>query len=232
MGLMNRMSKRGNQRWKEFELLITKIQQQVAPDARVRHNHRITGESGRKRQLDVTISQDIGLFHIFIVIECRHYRRPVTIDKLEAFATKLKDVRASQGVMISVSGFDDGAKAVAAQHHIRLLSYREAYELDWKKAFGSESWCKFTYSIVHDLTCGVFFDNQSYLTIPTDSTLYNSLREPVLTPLQVFEENKLDILRDIGIGPFTQILKVIQPLYLRIVGDFRQIMRNVNHRRI
>jgi hypothetical protein len=49
-----------NPKWKQFETIIADIHQQLAPDAVVRHNHRIVGKSGRKRQLDVTVSQNIG----------------------------------------------------------------------------------------------------------------------------------------------------------------------------
>jgi len=54
--------------WKEFETLIAKIQAEVAPGAEVRENEVAIGKSGRKRQLDVTIRQTVGLYLVFIVI--------------------------------------------------------------------------------------------------------------------------------------------------------------------
>jgi hypothetical protein len=50
----------------------------------------------------------------------------VGIEKVEAFVTKLRDVGASQGVMVSNTGFDAGAKAIAKDNLVTLLSYRQA----------------------------------------------------------------------------------------------------------
>src|SRR5215216_5921872 len=84
-----------NPQWQQYEKLITKIYQQLAPTAEVAHNRRIMGVSGRRRQIDVLISQDISNFPIRVVLECKRYTRPVTIDKVEAFAQKLQDMKAN-----------------------------------------------------------------------------------------------------------------------------------------
>jgi hypothetical protein len=115
-----------SQGWQEFERLIAQLHREVAPSAEVRHNRRVQGWSGRRRQLDVTISQRVGPYSAFIVIECKKYRRPVSIEKVEAFASKLEDVAASHGVMISHKSFDAGARAVAKRKSITLLTYQEA----------------------------------------------------------------------------------------------------------
>lgn len=126
--------------WKEFELLIARLHETVSPGATVRHNHRLRGKSGRKRQLDVTISQRVGLYDTLIVIECRKYVRPISIEKVESFASKLEDVGATHGVMITNSDFDIGARAVASRKGITLLTYREATEMDWHEATRSDAW--------------------------------------------------------------------------------------------
>ena len=100
-------------KWKEFESLIAALQKQTAGDATVLHNQRVKGRSGRMRQIDILISQKVGLYPVFIAIECKRHRRPVGIDKEEAFVTKLRDVSASQGVMISNTGFDAGLSRCA-----------------------------------------------------------------------------------------------------------------------
>ena len=56
--------KAGSKKWQEFETLIADLQAQAAPDAVVRHNHRIKGKAGRLRQLDITISQKVSLFPV------------------------------------------------------------------------------------------------------------------------------------------------------------------------
>ena len=137
--------------WKAFEELIATIQRQTAPTATVRHNHVITGRSGHRRQLDVTLSTRVGLNDVFIVIECKLYRRPVGIEKVEAFASKLGDVNASQGAMISPAGFTRGAQSVAQKFNIGLWSYRAAVEADWQAVMGPNAWATFTISTVEDL---------------------------------------------------------------------------------
>jgi hypothetical protein len=134
--------------WKAFEELIALIQKQTAPSATVTHDHRIMGRSGRLRQLDVTLSTRVGLHDVLIAIECKHSRRRVGIESVEAFATKLRDVNASQGAMISEAGFDAGAQAAAGQLNIGLWTYREAVETDWRALLGPAAWMTFQLSTI------------------------------------------------------------------------------------
>lgn len=120
--------------WKQLELIIVEIQKQLAPDAQVRHNHQVKGRSGRIRKLDVTITQHVGAYPVFIVFDCKHRTtRPIEIGDVEAFAVQVEDVNGSLGVMISDSSFDGGAKAIADMKNIVLQTYRKAHETDWKK---------------------------------------------------------------------------------------------------
>lgn len=171
--------------WQEFELLITKIQEDAAPDALVRHNHRIVGDSGRRRQLDITISRNIGLFPVLIVLECKHYKRPVGIDKVEAFVTKLSDVRASEGVMVSKSGFDAGAIAVAQRHGVTLLTYREAEEADWEAITGSETWINLYWTSYEEVTINAVLSDGTQLPIPSNASFRDSDGIEVLTTKQI-----------------------------------------------
>jgi hypothetical protein len=80
---------------------------------------------------------------MLVVIECKDYKKPVGIEKLEAFAQKLNDVGANLGVMISTSGFDEGAKVIATQNRIMLRTYREAQGQDWNNLLGNKAWFSF-----------------------------------------------------------------------------------------
>ncbi len=131
---------KNTERWKEFEQLVAQIYRQATPEATVKHNFFITGKSGRRRQIDVSIESTQGLHTYFTVVECKRYARRVGIRDVEAFVTRLQDVRANKGVMVSVIGFDDGARAQAAQHNVTLLSYREARETDWENVADPASW--------------------------------------------------------------------------------------------
>src|SRR5690349_25084321 len=126
--------------WREFELLIKRIHDELEPRGVVRHNHKIRGRSGRKRQIDVSITRTIGLTKVLVAIECKRWKRPVGIERVEAFASKLRDVGASDGVIISPSGFQEGARSSAMDNRITLLTYRDARDADWKRLLGEKAW--------------------------------------------------------------------------------------------
>lgn len=130
--------------WEELEIIVTKIQKQLAPEADVRHNHRVVGKSGRRRKLDVTISQKVSSFPVFIVFDCKRHSKSVKLKDVAAFAMQIEDVDATLGVMVSSSGFDAGAKAIAKQKKIILQTFRKAGETDWKDLVGEGAWSVLT----------------------------------------------------------------------------------------
>lgn len=131
-------------KWREFEELVKKIYAQATPEATVRHNYFILGKSGSRRQIDVSIEARQGLHNYLTVVECKDYARPVGIGDVDAFATKIRDVRADKGVMVSSKGFDEGARGQAKENNITLFSYRQASETDWHQAGSASIWFRFT----------------------------------------------------------------------------------------
>lgn len=126
--------------WELLEIIVADIQRQLASNAEVRHNHKVVGKSGRKRKLDVTVSQKVGTSPLFIVFDCKKHKRTVKLKDVAAFSEQLDDVGASLGVMVSNLGFDAGAKAVARKNNILLQTYRKAGEADWKSLLGEQAW--------------------------------------------------------------------------------------------
>jgi DUF971 family protein len=56
--------------FKELELLVAKIQRQLAPRADVLHNVHVDGrKSGTKRQIDVLVREQVGQYDIKIIID-------------------------------------------------------------------------------------------------------------------------------------------------------------------
>jgi hypothetical protein len=146
--------------WKNFEEIITKIQKDAAPDAIVQHNQKIKGKSGRLRQIDVLLTKKIGFYSVLIAIECKRHRRRITIEKVESFKMKLTDIGASYGVIISSSGFDEGAKATAKMHNISLLSYTHAKEIDWQNLTGSNAWMTAYLTKIEDLKINIILKDK------------------------------------------------------------------------
>lgn len=158
--------------WTEFEKLVATLHEQLAPDAEVKHNTKVTGLSGRRRQIDVAIRKRIGLYKTLIAIECKRYARPVGIDKVEAFATKLEDIKASHRVMVALSGFDEGAQAIARRKNITTLSYREANELDWRQLTNSESTIKFIVFNIPSVNFSIQYDGVGPPCITSETEIY------------------------------------------------------------
>jgi DUF971 family protein len=66
---------------RELEILVARIQQQLAPKADVRHDVMLDGRySKRKRQVDVLVSEKIGQYDPRIVIDCKDYKGDYALD--------------------------------------------------------------------------------------------------------------------------------------------------------
>jgi hypothetical protein len=109
--------------FKELELLVAKIQKQLAPGADVLHNVHLDGrDSGVKRQIDVLVREKIGQYEIKIIIDCKDYNKPADVNDVGAFNTLLHDVGAQKGVLVCPKGFTGAAKTMAERYQIDLYS--------------------------------------------------------------------------------------------------------------
>ena len=93
------------------------------------------------------------------------------MEQVEAFVTKLKDVRASLGIMVSDRGFQAGAKAVAGQNAIRLLTYAEADSTDWRGLFGGEYAQRIVVCRLVKMACKVRCGPRGFTKLPLGTRL-------------------------------------------------------------
>jgi hypothetical protein len=108
---------------RELEILVTKIQKQLAPKAEVLHNVMLDGRNSKiKRQIDVLVRERVGQYEIQIIIDCKDYNRPVDIKAVEEFYGTQCDVGAQKGVLVCPKGFTAAAKTRAAGLQIDLYS--------------------------------------------------------------------------------------------------------------
>jgi hypothetical protein len=114
-----------SEKWKHFERVVAAIHKAADRPADVRWNEIIDS-----RQFDVTIRFRRGLYEYLTVIECKDYQSAVPVDKVEAFITKARDVKANCIVMASTAGFQSGAQEVALRHDVTLIHVTESAELD------------------------------------------------------------------------------------------------------
>ena len=121
-----RLEHKVHNKWRHFERLVAAIHQAADQGAEVRWNETIDG-----RQFDVTIRFRRGLYDHLTVVECKDYKQSVSIEKVEAFVTKSRDIHANVAVLASTSGFQSGAKEAARRHGITLLhvSHRTSVNL-------------------------------------------------------------------------------------------------------
>ena len=164
--------------WEKLELVVAELQKQLAPKAEVHQNHHIIGKSGRRRKLDIAVSQKVGTYPILIVFDCKRHKGPVKMKHIESFAGQVEDVKANLGVMISNSGFDAGAKAVAIQKNIILQTYRKAREADWSDTVGEKAWVFLTrVEIAQVKATALLEQSTSPAEVPFNVLLFDEKRE-------------------------------------------------------
>ena len=72
-------------KWQDFERIIAAIHAETDGAAAVTWNDEING-----RQFDVSIRFKQGLHEYLTVIECKDYADRVSVDKIDAFVTKIR----------------------------------------------------------------------------------------------------------------------------------------------
>ena len=129
---------------RELELLVARIQQQLAPDSEVLHDVKLDGRlSKRKRQVDVLVRQDVGQYEIRIVIECKDHARPIDVKGVEEFYGLLDDVGGQKGVLVCPSGFSHAAKVRAEGLQIDLYSPVDTEPHKWRVSAAVPALCDF-----------------------------------------------------------------------------------------
>jgi hypothetical protein len=134
----------GNPDYRNLEILVTKIQKQLAPKAEVLHNVRLDGRSsGTKRQIDVLVKENIGQYEIKIIIDCKDYKVPVDVKGVEEFDGLLRDVGAQKGVLVCPRGFTGAAKKRAEGLQIDLYSPVDTDAHKWQAHVTIPALCDF-----------------------------------------------------------------------------------------
>jgi len=104
-----------------YELVVKNVIERLEPGATVRHDARVPviGDD-RVRQVDVYIEGRIAGLSFTIVIDTKHYARPLDVKAVDEFLGMLDDIKPNMGVLVSLRGFSSGAKKRAAKEGRRL----------------------------------------------------------------------------------------------------------------
>lgn len=118
--------------WREFEKLAQKILKELSNNAQVIHNDKIFGHVSRKeRQIDVSIRANLNGDKILTIVQAKNWNHPADIQTVDSFASVIRDVQATKGILICKSGFTKDAKRYARNLGIKLLNLHDAETRDW-----------------------------------------------------------------------------------------------------
>lgn len=133
--------------WIDFEKVVAAIQSKYSPNCIVKWNDEING-----RQFDVSLRFKVGLHDYLTLIECKKIEKPLPVDKVDAFVTKIRDAKANKGIIVSSSGFQSGAIEVAKRHGIDLFTLKEVLQIpaEIQKAISIPTFYMFEMAFVSD----------------------------------------------------------------------------------
>lgn len=82
----------------------------------VKRNVRLpsTKLSGRRREIDVLITEHVTGYRTQIAIECKNERKPIGAPMIDAFVGKLQEVGVPRGIFVSSSGYQRTVAEYAA----------------------------------------------------------------------------------------------------------------------
>jgi hypothetical protein len=113
------------------ELLVEHFERVLGPDVEIKSPERILGrQSGKRREVDVTLRSRVGGTDILIAIECRDRKVPQDVRWIEELASKASEVGANVMVAVSTSGFTEAATRLAAANRILLRNLKQITEED------------------------------------------------------------------------------------------------------
>jgi hypothetical protein len=98
-------------------------------------NYKIENSSGRKREFDIAIKTIVNGFELLVVVECKDYKTPVPIEKIESFHSKcLRIPTINKKIFVSRNGFQ--ADAINAANDFGM----ECYDIENIDPYIVKSW--------------------------------------------------------------------------------------------
>ncbi len=120
----------------EYEKFVQQVYQVLnsqsdLSDVKVQQNVFLDGNS-RRHQIDVYWEFCKAGIEYKVAVECKDYKRAVSAEKIDAFATVLNDLGNIKGVFVSKNGFQSGAIQDAKRYGIQLMEIRDPREEDFE----------------------------------------------------------------------------------------------------
>ena len=90
----------------------------------IKHDETITTDDG-DYQIDGTMTYEIASLEYKTLIECKHYKHPISREKVQILYDKIRATGYNKGILISTSTFQQGALQFAKKHGIALIQIVE-----------------------------------------------------------------------------------------------------------
>jgi hypothetical protein len=95
------------------------------PNTLIHSNYKVENVGGRKREFDIFIETSINDIQVKIAIECKAYKNPVGVEKIEAFNSKcLRVPTINKKVFVSQSGYQADSLNAAREFGIDLYDIK------------------------------------------------------------------------------------------------------------
>lgn len=105
----------------EYEEFVRQVVESLV-GVDVFHGREFEGRiTGRKIKVDVSFVLRIaGGADMLVLVECKHYNHRVPVDDVDEFHSKIDDIGAQKGILITTVGFQTGAVKAATGRRIAL----------------------------------------------------------------------------------------------------------------
>ena len=155
---------------KEFEELVASLSNCLHEKAIITPNDKlIDKDTGKKRQIDISIRMTDGPTSFLGIVEARDRSRKVGVPYLEEVKSKRDSVGAHKAFIVSNKGFTTTALDKARAYDIELFSLSQALRHDWSHTFSRFK--GFTVSSFGSELTICFVDEQSRVVTPHQSVL-------------------------------------------------------------
>jgi hypothetical protein len=107
--------------YEKYELFLKQVMESLV-GVTVHHHCVYTGRvSNRDIKVDLSFNYEIANgADVLFIVECKCYSHPVSVDDVEEFHSKIDDIGAHKGIMVTTVGFQEGAIKTAKGRGIAL----------------------------------------------------------------------------------------------------------------
>lgn len=110
-----------------YRELVGMVMTALDPNSAVKTEQWITGPDG-ERDMDVEVRGTLNGVQHFILVECKDHARPIGIGIIDAFESKIRDLKPDRAIVFSNSGFTRDALRKGSRVGIEMASAMKAMD--------------------------------------------------------------------------------------------------------